>query len=595
MKKKIFAATLILLFALHVQSQSLKDAIHLTDNEQFEAATTVFRNLLTAEPSNGTNYFYFGENYLLNDNQDSAMLMFNKGLQVDPANVLNTIGLAKIKLNKASIIEMKALSERAVRDAEKSKREYDALQNKTPEDQTRLVGEMQAKVGEAQAKYAEAKANVAEAQTMIDAALIKAGPKNSQAMIEAADALIRFKNKDLDKAKTILDKAAALDPKNSEIQILYGDIYSELNNGSLAAEYYNKALELDKNSAKAIVSKGRLYRRSTNNDGAAEEFQNAIKIDAGYAPAHRELGEIYYKLNKLEKAKEEYRIYLDLSKNNKSARIRYASFLFYSKDYVGAINEINQLSKADPGNLTLLRLTAYSYYETKDTVKALAAVRSLFTKLTDENAAPKDYEYYGKILALNNQDSVAVIHLRKVYDMDNSRCDILNEIQKSYEKLKRYEESAEVLQEKIHNCKGITIADYHNLGRSYFFAQQFQNADTAFAKENELSPKYAGGFLWRAKTNSYIDSTSELGLAKPFYEKYIELTLSDTSKGLTIAQKNGLIESYFYLGSYNYITLHDNAGARNYMKKILEIDPANQKAKDVIDGMDRPRQQPKKP
>jgi tetratricopeptide (TPR) repeat protein len=592
--KKLFSILFFLLVALHVQSQSLKDAIHLTDNEQFEAAGSVFRNLIVTEPSNGTNYYYSGENYLLNDQADSALMMFNKGLQVDPNNTLNTIGLAKIKLNKASVNEMKALSDHAVHDAEKAKKEYDALPNKTSGDQARLIESMQAKVTEAQSKYTEAKANVAEAIAMIDEAVIKAGSKNSRVLIEAADALINFKNYDLDKAKTYLDKAVALDAKNPEIQILYGDIYTKLNNGSLAAEYYNKALEFDKNSAKAIVSKGILYKRSTNYEGAAEEFQNAIKIDPSYAPAHRELGEIYYKLNKLDKAKEEYRTYLDLSKNNKSARIRYASFLYLSKDYSGAINEINQLSKFDPNNLTLLRIATYCYYEIKDSAKALSAVRSLFGKLTDENAAPIDYEYYGKILALNNQDSLAVIQLRKAFDMDNSRCDLLNKIYESYDKMKKNEEAAEALEEKIQNCKSATTLDYYYLGRSYLYAQQFGKADTTFSKLNEIAPTYAAGYLNRAKANSYIDSTSVNGLAKPFYEKYIELTLSDTSKGLSIAQKNGLLESYRYL-AYYYALKNENSSTKSYLKKILEIDPNDQKAKEGIEGIDRPRQQPKKP
>ncbi len=592
--KKLFSSLMILLIAFNVQSQTLKDAIHLTDNEQFEPATSVFRNLIVAEPTNGTNYFYFGENYLLNDNSDSAFMMFNKGLQVDPNNALNTIGLAKIKLNKASVTEMKALSERAVLDAEKSKREYDALQNKTPEDQVSLIGNMQAKIADAQAKYAEAKANVAEANSLIDAALLKAGSKNAQAFIEAADALIKFKNKSLAAATTLLDKAVALDPKNPEIQILYGDVYSEFNNGSLAAEYYNKALELDKNSAKATVSKGRLYRRSTNYEGAEQEFLNAVKIDPSYAPAHRELAEIYVKLNKLDKTKEEYRIYLDLSKNSVSARIRYATILYLTKDYSGALNEISQLSKFDPNNLTLLRVSSYCYYETKDSAKALAAVRLLFTKLTDENTIPKDYEYHGKILALNNQDSLAVIHLRKAFDMDNSRCDILNEIWKSFDKMKKNKEAADVLQEKIQNCKGATTIDYFNLGRSYFYAEEFHEADSAFAKLNEVSPKYATGFLWRAKANSYIDSTSELGLAKPFYEKYLEVTTADTV-GLSGGKyKAGMIEAYRYL-AYYYILKNDKTNTKIYLNKILEIDPKDPQALKGLEDIDRPKQQPKKP
>lgn len=149
-----------------------------------------------------------------------------------------------------------------------------------------------------------------------------------------------------------MDKAVTIEPKNPDIQILYGDIYAEQNNGTLAADYYNKALDLNKNSARTVVSKGRLYKRSTNYDGAAIEFENAIAISPEYAPAYRELGETNFKLGKLEKAKENYRKYLELSKNNCGARIRYASFLYLSKDYTGAIGELSQAQqKCDPKTL----------------------------------------------------------------------------------------------------------------------------------------------------------------------------------------------------------------------------------------------------
>lgn len=577
--KKIILWFCVIAVSIKANAQSLKDAIHLTDNEQYEIAIPVFKALVAAEPGNGTNYYFFGENYLLNDNADSATLMFNKGKLNDPNNVLNAIGLAKVKLNQFSVPEMKALSDRMQREADKAKKEYDALQNKTAEDQVRLIGEMQARASDALAKYGTAKANVAEANLLLDEAIAKAGAKNTQVLIEAADAYIKFKNKDVEKAKLLLDKAVVIEPKNPEIQILYGDIYFELNNGTLAAEYYNKALELDKNSAKAIVSKGKLYRRSTNYGGAAEEFQNAIKIDAAFAPAHRELGEAYWKLGKLDKAKEEYKAYLDLSKNNKSARIRYASFLYYSKDYSGAVNEINQLSKFDPDNLTLLRIATYCYYETKDTARALRAVHALFSKLSDEKLISLDYEYNGKILALSNQDSLAIINLRKAFEMDNSRCDLLNELWKSYDKLKKNTEAAQVLQEKIQNCKGATTVDYFYLGRSYFYAEDYQHADTAFARLNEIAPKYAIGFLWRAKANSYIDSTSALGMAKPFYEKYIEIATLDTVGMAAGKYKAGLIESYKYMTAYSFSKKAPEEIILGYLKKILELDPEDEYAK----------------
>ena len=584
MKKKLISFMLCALFSAMAFAQSLEDAIRLTDNEQYEAASSAFQSLIAKEPANATYYYYFGENLLLSDYADSASKMYEAGAKADPNNLLIIIGRAKYRLNLFSEAETKRSSNIANDDYNKAKADYDKSANKTTEEQARM-DELKAKASEADALFQTAVANVKEANILIDDAVQKAGPKNAQIFIEAADALIHFKNKNLDKAKSLLDKADALQAKNPEIKILYGDIYTAMNNGTLAADYYNKALDLNPKSVKAIVNKGRLYKGSTNYEGAAEEFKNAIKIDDSFAPAHRELGECYYRLGKLEDAKAEYKKYLELSKNNCGARIRYASFLYLSKDYSNALNEISQLrNSCDANSPTLLRVTAYSLFETKDSTKALAAVQKLFEKVSEDKLIGQDYEYYGKIYSMNNMDSLGVDMLRKAYLMDNTRCDLLNDIWKSYDKMKKYADAATVMVEKIQNCKGATVADYFNLGRSYFFSANYMSADSAFAKVNELAPTYASGFLWRAKANSFIDSTMTQGLAKTHYEKYIEVATADSAN--PVKYKSGLIESYKYIAAY-YVQVDKNLRqAKEFLKKALDIDPENQEIKDWIKSID---------
>jgi len=508
-----------------LSAQTLKDAIRLTENEQFDMATVQFQNLVMGMPSNGTYFYFFGENYLLADNPDSAKVIFNLGLKAEPANVLNEIGLAKIELDNGN--------------------------------------------------------GGAETGTkMIEAALAKAGPKNAQAMIEAADAFVHYKTKNLDKATQILDKAYPLDPKNPEIQILYGDISSERNNGSAAAEYYNRALELDKTSVRAIVAKGKLYKRSTNFEGAAEDFMRAIQIDGNFAPAHRELGESYIKLGKLEKAKEEYRKYLELSRNNCAARIRYASFLYLSKDYAGAITEISSLKQnCDSNNVTLLRVSSYCYYETKECVKGIEAVEKLFKILPESKRIINDYEYYGKLMVCANRDSLGVIALRKAYEMDKTRLDLLVEIGNSFIKVKKYDDAAVAFREKVNAGRDVKSLDYFKLGQSYFFGGKFQEADTVFNKLTDIQPKWPSGFLWNAKNKTRIDSSSEAGLAKPMYEKYIELALADSANIKKYVE--GLKEAYSYLASYYYREMHDKANALANLRKKLEITDDATEKKDI--------------
>ena len=73
-------------------------------------------------------------------------------------------------------------------------------------------------------------------------------------------------------------------------------------------------------------------------------------------------------------------------------------------------------------------------------------------------------------------------------------------------------------------------------------------------------------------------------MAKPFYEKFIELTLADPKLDLKKSGKE-LIEAYKYLGDYNYTILKDNTAAIGNFQKVIEIDPADKQAKDAIEGL----------
>ena len=139
---------------------------------------------------------------------------------IDPANALLKIGKAKILLDKINLKEAKLSSDQDGSNPDLSDR------------------------------YEQAQSNINEAEALITEAT--ANTKEIIILIEAAEALIHYKNKNTDKAKSFLDKASAIDAKNIEAFLLYGDIYTELNNGTLAADYYNRALDLDKSSARAI-------------------------------------------------------------------------------------------------------------------------------------------------------------------------------------------------------------------------------------------------------------------------------------------------------------------------------------------------------
>jgi tetratricopeptide (TPR) repeat protein len=502
--------------------QDVNSAKKLTENEQFETAARQFRQILAAQPSNGEAYYFFGENYLKSGDLDSAYFMYKTGTEKAPNLALNHIGLAKIELNR------------------KSKSAADV--------------------------------HMAAAAKLMD-------PKSASVRIEMAEAWIKSEIKDLDKALTLLNEAAKLEPKNPEIYIQMGDIYAEKNDGNAAIAQYNKAKDLDKTSVKAILRQGQLYGRAKNYMLALEKYQEAAKIDSSFAPAYREQGELYYLAKKYEIAKQKYRRYLDLSGNLTSARIRYASFLFLNKNYDEAISEFSQIEKLDTSKNYINRLMAYSYYEKGDYPSGMKYMSKFFNRSVPEKTPvlASDYEYRGKLYAKTGKDSLAIEDLKTSLSIDSTKIELYSDLASSSSKLKRYPDAIKYYQKKI-QLKQVTTNDWFALGRAYYQTKDFANADSSFKKVTELQPNLALGYLWRAKASTQLDPESSTWLAKPYYEAFIP-KVTDTAKSV-----KDLVEAYSYLGYYHY-KMKEKDKAKEAWLKVQELEPGNEKAKKVLEEL----------
>jgi Tfp pilus assembly protein PilF len=86
----------------------------------------------------------------------------------------------------------------------------------------------------------------------------------------------------------------------------------------------------------------------------------------------------------------------------------------------------------------------------------------------------------------------------------------------------------------------------------------------------------------RARVNAQLDPDSKLGLAKPYYEKLIELIEPRAQKDAT--ERARIIESYRYMIAYNFIVKEDKEQAKMYAEKLIQIDPENEIAKQVLDA-----------
>jgi tetratricopeptide (TPR) repeat protein len=497
-------------------AQTLNDAKRLTENEQFESAAKVFEQLIVAEPSNSSAYYYYGENYLQNDNAVQAKALYQKGVGLNANGPLNYVGLGKIEYINGNV--------------------------------------------------AGATENFTKAKTLSQ-------NKSAEVLMEIAEVYINSEKKNIAEALTLLNQAAKLEPKNPTVFMLIGDAYLEQNDGNNAIVNYEKALGLDKKFTKAILREGKLYSRAKNYTLALDYYNKAIEIDSSFAPAFRERAELRFRAGQSERAASDYKKYLQLN-NDLSAQVRFCEFEFVSKHYKSVCEEGPKVLSRDTTYINIYRVMGYSFYEIGDYTNGLLYMNKYFQKAlaAGKPFLASDYEYLGKNQIKNN-DSLGVDNLLKALELDATRTDFYSEIAAAYMKQKNYPKAIIYYDKKINtDTTKATANDYLKLGQCFYNLKDYVKADSVFAKLIQIQPTSIYGYAYRARCNSQADPDTKQGLAKPFYEQLITVGLTDVEKN-----KKELIEAYSYLGYY-YLVAKDYPKSKENWKKVLELDPTNEKA-----------------
>ena len=102
-------------------------------------------------------------------------------------------------------------------------------------------------------------------------------------------------------------------------------------------------------------------------------------------------------------------------------------------------------------------------------------------------------------------------------------------------------------------------------------------ADSALSKLIRMSSNFEPAFKLKASIYSNLDPETDLGLAKPYYEKLIEVANLDPVK-----YSKDLVDAYNYLGYYFLHKEKKYCEAIENYEKVLAIDPLNKNAIDAI-------------
>ena len=88
-----------------------------------------------------------------------------------------------------------------------------------------------------------------------------------------------------------------------------------------------------------------------------------------------------------------------------------------------------------------------------------------------------------------------------------------------------------------------------------------------------------------ARTIQILDPEQKQGLARPYYDALI--TSIETAGIKSDADKTRIKEAYTYVGIYLFKFADDMEGAKPYFDKLIQLDPENAIAKQVLQAYEK--------
>ena len=387
---------------------------------------------------------------------------------------------------------------------------------------------------------------------------------------------------------------AASKNKYAPAYILLGDIAAAADDSGEAADQYEQAICVAPKNPDAYYKYAYVYRKISPSGAVAK--LNDLHTQRPDVAVDALVGRIYYMSNDFDKALAAYDK-ADKSKMEERDLSDYAMTAFFKQKYDKAL-EIAQFGLGkNPRHAAFNRLTFFNLTELKRYDEALKYADALFHKSDSAKFSYYDYTYYANAYAGAQQHEKAIEMYefalsRKDMDIKAKRAGVVKLLSDVYKAKEDYPNAIKYYKEYIACTDKPTANDIAGLAGLYVEqANSIKDlnekktvlieADTVYA---DLANKYENAVeyanLMRARVNAQMDPDSKLGMAKPYYEKLIELIEPRAEKDAT--ERARIIEAYRYMIAYNFIVKEDKNAAKAFATKLQAIDPENEVAKQIL-------------
>lgn len=542
---------LLLVLNTSVFSQSIEDGKKFLYYERYKSAKDVFEKMVQSKPNQPEASYWLSQAYLGVEDVNKAREILQSSMNANPNDPLLLAGMGEIEL----------------------------IRN-----------------------------NKQVARNLFETALSLSKEKDIEVLHAIGRANVNAKEGDANYAVAQLLKATQIKKFNgASVYITLGDAYRKLIDGGNAVQAYQSALLLNPQMAAAKYKEGLIYKTQKNKELYLPLYQQAIAIDPQYGPAYYSLYVHWYERDvaKAEEYLNQYISKIDADPQNEYYRIdlKYASKKF-QEAIQGADALIAQLGSGIKPRI--YRLKAYSYKSLSDFSNAKTAADEFFAKADPSEWVPKDFELYADILASIPAERIkAYGYYEKAIQADEDSENKSAYMQKAADLAKSQKDKKAIaywLNLQYQTKKNPSNLDLYNVGKSYVdvAAEDFSfyaKADSVFSIYTEKYPAQYTGYYWKARVNWSIDSTMALGLANPYFDKMLEITLPMLATKDSASVKNPIkLAHRYYIGYFN--AKKDNKSAVEYCDKYLAIDPNDNEFKEfrqLLSGTKPAADKPKKP
>lgn len=421
--------------------------------------------------------------------------------------------------------------------------------------------------------------------------LVKPFKKDAKTLAAVGRAYLGAKN--FEQADIYADLAIKAAKNVAAGYVLKGDICVLKDDGGAASGWFEQAIYFDPKDPEGYRRYAQINSK-TDPKGSIDKLEVLRSIDPSY-PVDLIAAEIQSRAGNADAAIGYYSK-VDLSKMKNYELTDYSMLLFLKQKYDESLKVSTFGNEKFPRYASLNRLSMFNSVNLEKYEEALVYANRLFNESDSAKFSYLDYINYGTALQKLKKNDEAIEVFKKIVEDPNvdvadkvSSYKNLSDVYKSlgdYNNALAYYEKYVAGQEKVTaNVKNGLALIYRSMALEENATPQ-QKAE-AIKKADEVFGQIAAEFpnfeqsvtAQRAKLAFILDPEDKAGIAKPHYDKIIELINALDKKD--DSDNRLLVEAYTYNMVYYLKTKDDVATSKEYAHKILAIDPSNAMAAQV--------------